>query len=419
VTPSRTITLVPSPVALRGATYRVADLFSGAGGMSLGFHAHPDFAVVGAADAQIGKPSSKLGSLRCNGTYRANIGIDPLELDLAAVDPSVVREAWGLRRGELDVLVACPPCSGFSRTTAANHLRDDPRNSLVGRVAAYAAELRPRVVLMENARELVKGRQRHHLEGLADELEKLGYRVAAGSHLLSRFGLPQLRERALVVAVDAGLPLRTLEDVWDGWEVRPSAITVRRAISRLPAVPAGFAHPKDPTHVSPSFRQDRTLHRMRAIPVDGGSWADLVGSETTAALLNPAQLKIIETGRWGSHPDVYGRMWWDEPARTIKRECAHVGNGRYAHPQQHRLCTVREMALLQGFPRRFRFDVSILGNAYRHIGDAVPPMIAYQLAGLVRWILGGQEPDVGALCLPGTSLRASDIRATEPVELVA
>ena len=112
-------------------------------------------------------------------------------------------------------------------------------------------------------------------------------------------------------------------------------------------------------------------------------------------------------------------MWWDEPARTIKRECAHVGNGRYAHPQQHRLCTVREMALLQGFPRRFRFDVSILGNAYRHIGDAVPPMIAYQLAGLVRWILSGQEPDVGALCLPGTSLRASDIRATERVDLVA
>lgn len=387
--------------------------------MSLGFHAHPDFAVVGAADAQIGKPSSRLGSLRCNGTYRANIGVAPLELDLAAIDPAVVREAWGLRRGELDVLVACPPCSGFSRTTAANHLRDDPRNSLVGLVASYVAELRPRVVLLENARELVKGRQRHHLDGLAEQLIAIGYRVGAGTHLLSRFGLPQLRDRALVVAVDAGLPLRSLEDLWEGREVRPSAITVRRAIGRLPEVPAGQAHPKDPTHISPSFRRDRTFHRMRAIPVNGGSWADLMGAQDTELLLNPAQIKIIEAGRWGSHPDVYGRMWWDEPARTIKRECGHVGNGRYAHPQQHRLCTVREMALLQGFPRRFRFDTSILGNAYRHIGDAVPPLISYQLAALVRWILTGQFPSVRDLCLPGTSLRAADVRSTNTTELVA
>ncbi len=417
---ARTIIPVSAPSLVRGSTFTVADVFSGAGGMSYGFHAHPSFTVVGAADAQIGKPSSRLGSLRCNGTYRANIGVDPVEADLGLVDPADLRVAWGLRRGELDVLVACPPCTGFSRTTAANHLRDDPRNSLVGRVAAFAAELRPRVVLLENARELVKGRHRHHLDGLAERLIALGYRVHADSHLLSRFGLPQLRERAVVVAVDAGLPLLTPDDLWRGLEIRPSAITVRRAIGRLPAVPAGQAHPKDPTHVSPSFRRDRTLLRMRAIPANGGSWADLLGSQETELLLNPAQIKIIEAGRWGSHPDVYGRMWWDEPARTIKRECAHVGNGRYAHPQQDRLCTVREMALLQGFPRTFRFDVSILGNAYRHVGDAVPPLISYQLASLVGWILTGRRPGARELCLPGTSLRAGDVRAVARTpELVA
>ncbi|GGP36853.1 DNA cytosine methyltransferase [Saccharothrix coeruleofusca] len=404
---------------MRGSPYKVVDLFSGAGGMSLGFQAHRDFTVVGAADAQVGKPSSPLGSLRCNGIYRDNIGVDPLQVDLGRIDPGVLREVWGLRRGELDVLVACPPCSGFTRITAANHLRDDPRNSLVGRVAAFVAELRPKVMLLENARELVKGKQRHHLEGLAEQLVALGYEVDASSHMLSRFGLPQLRERAVVVAVDGGLPLRTMADLWRGWEVRPSAVTVRRAIGKLPPVEAGRAHPEDPMHVSPSFRRDRTMDRMRAIPADGGSWADLVGSPETEVLLNPAQRKIIEAGRWGSHPDVYGRMWWDEPARTIKRECAHVGNGRYAHPEQHRLCTVREMALLQGFPRRFRFDVSVLGNAYRHLGDAVPPLISYQLASLVRWMLSGVPPTAKDLCLPGTSLRVGDIRPVVPSGLVA
>ncbi|GAA3890841.1 DNA cytosine methyltransferase [Saccharothrix violaceirubra] len=402
---------------MRAPTLKVVDLFSGAGGMSLGFQAHRDFTVVGAADAQIGKPSSRLGSLRCNGTYRDNIGVDPLQVDLGRLDPAVLRQVWNLERGELDVLVACPPCSGFTRISPANHLRDDPRNSLVGRVAAYAAEFRPRVVLLENARELVGGKQRHHLENLAERLIEIGYEVDARKHMLSRFGLPQLRERAMVVAVDAGVPLRTLDDLWRNWEVREQALTVRRAIGRLPEVEAGLAHPDDPMHVSPSFRRDRSLDRMKAIPVDGGSWADLVNGNE--GLLNPAQRKIIEAGKWGSHPDVYGRMWWDEPARTIKRECGHVGNGRYAHPDQHRLCTVREMALLQGFPQRFRFDVSVIGNAYRHLGDAVPPLISFQLATLVSWMLTGRHPSVKDLCLPGTSLRPGDIRPVVPADLVA
>ncbi|WP_285749544.1 DNA cytosine methyltransferase [Lentzea sp. NBRC 105346] len=400
-------------------SFTVADIFSGAGGMSLGFHAHRDFRVVGAADAQIGKPSSRLGSLRCNDTYQANIGVNPLEVDLAKVSPAAIREVWGLKRGQLDVLLACPPCSGFSRITAANHLRDDPRNSLVGRIAAYVEELRPKVMLLENARELVKGKQRHHFVGLADELTRIGYVVSGDTHMFSRFGLPQLRERSLVIAVDAGLPLLTMDDLWAGREVRKAAVTVRRAIGRLPAVGAGEAHPEDEIHVSPTFKQGRTMERMRAIPADGGSWADLLKSPDTEQLLNPAQLKIVEAGRWGSHPDVYGRMWWDEPARTIKRECSHVGNGRYAHPDQDRLCTVREMALLQGFPRSFRFDVSILGNAYRHVGDAVPPLIAHQLAALVKWILTGQRPAARDLCLRGTSLRPGDIRPVEVAELVA
>ena len=62
----------------------------------------------------------------------------------------------------------------------------------------------------------------------------------------------------------------------------------------------------------------------------------------------------VARGDLGSHPDIYGRLWWDRPAVTIKRECSHIGNGRYAHPEQDRLCTVREMALLQGFPRDYR-----------------------------------------------------------------
>ncbi len=94
---------------------------------------------------------------------------------------------------------------------------------------------------------------------------------------------------------------------------------------------------------------------------------------------------------------------------TIKRECGHVGNGRYAHPEQDRLCTVREISILQGFPRDYRLT-GALANMYRHLGDAVPPLISYQLAGLCQWILTGRRPQAADLILPGCHLSADDLQ---------
>ncbi|SDJ88717.1 DNA (cytosine-5)-methyltransferase 1 [Actinopolyspora mzabensis] len=377
--------------------------------MSYGFKVHDHFQVIGAADAQMGKPSSAIGSLACNQTYATNINLTPQEVDLADVNPRFIRESWGIQPGQLDVLCACPPCTGFSRTTASNHTYDDPRNSLVGRVSDFVDELKPRIILMENARELAMGRQRHHLNALIADLHAAGYETHAATHFLNNFGLPQIRERALVVAVRKPLQIKTLEDLWRNYCVVPKALTVRNAISHLPWLEAGEQDDNDPAHTAPSFRSELTFRRMKAIPQDGGSWADLVGNPTTEKLLNPAHRRIINLGKVGSHPDVYGRMWWDEPARTIKRECAHVGNGRYSHPQQDRLCSLREMATLQGFPQGYRFQEQSLANAYRHVGDAVPPLISYQLAWLAAWILGEKRPDAENLALEGTSLRPSDI----------
>src|SRR3546814_17455495 len=118
------------------------------------------------------------------------------------------------------------------------------------------------------------------------------------------------------------------------------------------------------------------------------------------------------TRRWvagdlGSHPDVYGRMRWDAPAPTIKRECAHVGNGRYAHPVEDRLLTVREMASIQGFPFDYAFPSRSIANRYRHIGDAVQPIVSYQLSALVAWLKTGDRQATEAWILPNRSEEAS------------
>jgi len=386
----------------------MVDLFSGAGGMSCGFSRHPAFEVIGAADAQIGKPSAAAGSLGCNATYRANIGLAPVEADLAEADPASVCAAMALAGRRPAVLAAGPPCTGFSRTVASNHLRDDRRNGLVGRIADYAELLQPDIVLIENARELVIGKFSGHLRGLLARLDGLGYSAAATTHFLTDFGLPQRRERAIVVAARRPLRARSLTELWRGWRVDAKATHVRRAIWDLPLVPAGQPDGTDPLQVSPALRAGISRRRLAAVPHDGGSWADLLRHPDTANLLTPAMAGRVARGDFGSHPDIYGRLWWDRPAVTIKRECSHVGNGRYAHPEQDRLCTVREMSILQGFPRDYRFTGS-LANMYRHIGDAVPPLISYQLARLSEWILTGSRPDPADLLLAGCHLSTGDL----------
>lgn len=391
------------------------DLFSGGGGMSYGFHAHPEFKVIGAADAQVGKPSSPRGSLSCNSTYEINMGIRPVEVDLSTIDPVHLRQSFELR-SNLDVLAVCPPCTGFSRTTPSNHLVDDRRNSLVTRTGDFIEEFEPRIVVMENARELLNGRFSHHFDGLRSTIEAMGYRVRASTHYLSGFGLPQIRERALVVAVAPDLPAHTLENLWDGYQVRPDAITVRRAIGHLPVVAAGSADPDDPMHVAPRFCGSDSLERLKAIPHDGGSWRQLWQDEKTQRLLTPSMRRNAERADWGSHPDVYGRMAWNRPAPTVKRECGHVGNGRYAHPEQDRLLTLREMANVNGFPDTYQFGGTSLTNRYRHVGDAVPPLISHQLAWLCSWILTGIKPDLPDTLLRGCRISSEDLVLTRDTQ---
>ena len=387
------------------ARWTVADLFCCGGGASAGFARRAAFRIAGAADCEAAKPSGGHGITECNATYAANHGVVPLSSDLRELAPEDFAAAAGISPGRLNVLIACPPCTDLSRAKPANHLVDSPRNSLIGLGADYAIALRPDVFFMENARELVMGRFAHHHAALCRRLRAAGYDVRSEVHVLSRFGLPQVRERALVVACRTG-PARTLADLWDGLAVRPEALTVRSALQRLAAWSAGRTDPEGAAcpGMTPAIRR-----RLAATPKDGGGWIDVARDPRTRHLCTPDCLRRWRDGDVGSHPDVYGRMWWDRPAPTIKRECAHVGNGRYAHPREDRLLTVREMAALQGFPFDYRFPAKAVGNRYRHIGDAVPPLIAWQMAALASWMLTGERPDPAAIVMPGTVLREEDI----------
>lgn len=396
-----------------GSRWTVVDLFSGAGGTSAGFARHGSFQIIGAADLEIGRPSEAPGSLECNRTYKANIGIEPIRADLSKITPGQLRKAIKGRQpswdGNVHVLLTCAPCTGFTRMKAKNHRRDDPKNSLVYRSVRFVKEFQPRVFIMENTRELITGRFTSHHQRLVLALRRLGYSVSAKVYEFHRIGLPQHRERAVLIAVRRGYKLHDLEELWAGFKVRPAATTVRRAIAKLPRLRAGQTDRKDPLHLSPKFGERRSYERLRAIPHDGGSWTSLTRNRKTKRLLIPSMKRKVKERNLGSHCDVYGRLWWDRPAVTIKRECSHQGNGRYSHPEQNRLLTVREMATLQGFPRDYVFEAEATRKLYGHIGDAVPPLISYQLAKIAEWVLTRQRPDLIDVILPQTHLRPADI----------
>lgn len=238
-----------------------------------------------------------------------NIGVDPVNVDLGEVQADVLRELLRLRTDPV-VLSACAPCTGFSRTQAQNHLVDDARNSLVPRIGEFARVLRPQVVVLENARELLMGRFSRHFAALRADLESQRYRVRGEVHLLTAFGLPQRRERALVIAVHEDLPLLGLADLWDGFRVQRTATHVRHAIEGLPPVEAGEAHPADPMHVSPRILSETNGRRLLAIPRDGGSWFDLLDHAHADELLTPSMKLRAARRDFGSHPDPMSTAVW-------------------------------------------------------------------------------------------------------------
>lgn len=383
--------------------YNVVDLFSGAGGMSFGFKKHDLFNVIAAADVEYGKPSSGKGKLQCNKTYEKNIGITPKCIDLSTIKREEIKIHLGIsEKTKINVLCTCPPCTGFSRANPRNHIVDDKRNSLVRKSAEFAIELDSDIVIMENARELIRGNFKHHYEWFREYLEANGYDVFGKNYMLTEFGLPQIRERAIIIATKSNLPLYNLDSLWDGWTINDIAITVKRAFNSIAANSTG-------TSIFPKFSSEEVIQRISAIPKNGGSWVDFLKLPNGEKYLTPSMKKTVENNKIGSYPDVYGRMAWEKPAPTIKRECSHVGNGRYSHPEENRLCSVREMASLQGFPNDFIFEDAAVSNLYRHIGDAVPPLISYQLAHLCSWMLSNIQPEIKDILLKDTNLSASDI----------
>ncbi len=328
-------TSVPRPTAI--------DLFAGCGGLSLGLK-QARFTVVGAVE--VDPLAAK--------TYRRNHRRTVLwERDIRRLAARTVLERLGLKKGQLDLLAGCPPCQGFSAVRTLNGKRRavGPNANLVIHFLRFVRVLRPKAVLLENVPALASN---WRLKRFKASLRSLGYQLHVEIRDAQEFGVPQRRRRMILLAHIGDKP----------GSVPALAVrnTVRGSIQGL----APHGRSGDPCHDLPEKRSNHMKELIRAIPKNGGSRKD-AGSKF---LLNCHR-------QTEGFKDVYGRMAWDRVAPTITGGCVNPSKGRFLHPSQNRAITLREAALLQGFPASYYFALE--GGKFaaaQMIGNAFPPGFA-------------------------------------------
>lgn len=341
----------PSKRRLISAKPTAIDLFSGCGGLTLGLK-QAGFRVLGAIEMDD----------FANDTYELNHPeVEIWEDDIRNIHPVALMDEFELQEFDLDLLAGCPPCQGFSTITTLNgkHVFSDERNDLVLQFLHFVEHFLPKSVMLEN------------VPGIANDerfirvyrgLKKLGYHITWDVLNAADFGVPQRRKRLILVG-----------SLYEPVEFAPIAKvhpTVRDAIGKLP--PAGASG--DPAHDIGEQRSKHIQMLIERIPKDGGSRSSL-----------PVKYRLKCHRKTNGFKDIYGRMAWDSVAPTITGGCFNPSKGRFLHPEQNRAITMREAALLQGFPHSYKFSsVSNKSALAQLIGNALPPPFIKAHAAKVR-----------------------------------
>jgi DNA (cytosine-5)-methyltransferase 1 len=258
------------------------------------------------------------------------------------------------------ILAGCAPCQPFS--TYKQRYDEDPRWNLVSKFADLAVKSSPDFVTMENVPALLRYKNGSVFEEFCTSLQDAGYKVEWTVAKCEEFGVPQKRRRLVLIA-SKNKNIEPLQPT------KRKIITVREAIGNLPVLEAGRSHPKDPLHAAASL-SSINLERIK-VSIPGGSWRDW-----PEKLRSPCHRR--DTGK--TYPGVYARMSWDDPSPTMTTQCYGYGNGRFGHPEQNRAISLREAAILQSFPRRYKFlpknETISFVEVGRWIGNAVPVKLA-------------------------------------------
>lgn len=323
------------------------DLFCGAGGLTRGL-------ANAGIDVHLGIDCDPA----CEYPYTVNNHAEFLLRTIEKVDGETIFPYF--TKGAYRLLAGCAPCQTFSsyfQKYTQKKSDDDKRWGLLLHFARLIKEIEPELVTMENVPGLVKHKV---FQTFLNRLKRAKYKVSYEIVNCEDYGIPQHRSRLVLLASRLGnIELLTPT------EFSAKKLTVREAIANLPRIDAGTGDPKDSLHQC-SELSPLNLQRIRNSK-PGGTWRDW-----PKKLVADCHKK--QSGK--TYPSVYGRMEWDKASPTITTQFFGFGNGRFGHPEQDRAISLREGAILQSFPRKYRFlppgEPIQLKSIGRMIGNAVP-----------------------------------------------
>ena len=393
------------------------DLFCGAGGLSLGLQ-EAGFNVILGVDT----------FCQAIETHRAYFPGASVVGDLS--EPRLADELSRALKGlHISVVAGGPPCQPFSRAGRSKirslapdgKAHDDDRKELWRGFVEVVSKVQPDAVLVENVPDFALGHDSIAFRRLVVALESQGYTIHSRILPTWRFGVPQHRQRLIIVGVRENFRFR-----WPR-ATRKESRSLRDAISDLPVVRAGsrkarlrYRGPRN--HFQKSLRagvrdgsrghvQDHIARPVR--PDDLEAFKRMRHGTLYSDL--PARLRRYRSDIFD---DKYHRLHWDKPCRTITAHLAHDGYW-YIHPTQHRSLTVREAARVQTFPDRVRF-AGHPSHAYRQIGEAVPPLLAKLVgAALLRALQSPQNDRCSRTTTIGLSSSLSDWFSRLPEDQLA
>lgn len=381
---------------------RVMDLFCGTGGFSKGFEDEGHFEVVFGIDLL----RASIETFRLN--HQSALAIAG---DIRNVTPIHVAEWLEMRHGEIDVIVGGPPCQGFSSIRPYRSSKmEDRRNSLFLDFANYIMHFRPKIFVLENVVGLATHNGGRTISAIQQTFEQLGYTVDWRILNAAHYGLPQKRERLIMIGSEPRIALsfpqpthfcgantigiqdkkrKLLPAERDLFSLDipplPNAVTVAEAIDDLPSIESGEQATEYTSQPRTEYQRAR---RMRS--------ASLTMHSSTSH--SPKMLEIIRHS--GSNisyipkhlitsgfSSSYSRLALDEPSVTITVNFVHPASNRCIHPTQNRALTPREGARLQGFDDDFVFAGSRT-EIVKQIGNAVPPLLGKVIASHIARLLG-------------------------------
>ena len=349
------------------------DLFAGCGGLSKGFMDAGYHIIVGVDNDQA---ALKTFTLNHPGAVAMNADLSKQE-----TFDEILRVA-GDR--SIDVIIAGPPCQGFSLTGPRNF--DDKRNQLYLAVFEMVKQYNPKGFIIENVPGMATLYNGEIHAEIIKRFRALGYNVESKILCAADYGVPQMRRRLIFMGIreDLGQP-HFPEPVVD----EDHYVTCREAISDLPPRVTELGTEIDEYIMDPvSDYQKKMRGNMTVLHNHVATNHTQMVKDTIALVPQGGNYKDLPPGIGESRRfnEAWTRYHGDKPSRTID-----TGHRNHFHYEHNRVPTIRENARLQSFPDDFVF-LGTRTQQNRQVGNAVPPLLGYHLAlALKKAIEGGDK----------------------------